>query len=133
MCGITAVIGSTLAPSELRVLAVAMSQRQRHRGPDWSGVWLDGAEGRGTALAHERLSIVDPFAGGQPIISRDGRLVLTVNGEIYNHVALRKEFEGRCVLRYFFFGYMLEFLSLLIVFFFLLLLFLCFANPSSKG
>ncbi|WP_133479440.1 asparagine synthase B [Cognatilysobacter segetis] len=69
----------------LRPLALAMSARQRHRGPDWSGVHAD----RAALLVHERLAIVDPVGGAQPIVSRDGDLVLAVNGEIYNHRELR--------------------------------------------
>lgn len=69
----------------LRVRAVAASRRQRHRGPDWSGVHVDD----GAILVHERLAIVDPASGAQPLLSRDGYLALTVNGEIYNHRELR--------------------------------------------
>ncbi len=71
----------------LRRQALELSQRQRHRGPDWSGVYVDA----GAILVHERLAIVDPASGAQPLRSRDGTLVLAVNGEIYNHRALRKE------------------------------------------
>ena len=71
----------------LRRQALELSQRQRHRGPDWSGVHVDA----GAILVHERLAIVDPASGAQPLRSRDGTLVLAVNGEIYNHRALRKE------------------------------------------
>jgi len=69
----------------LRPLALAMSARQRHRGPDWSGVHAE----RAALLVHERLAIVDPVGGAQPIVSRDSELVLAVNGEIYNHRELR--------------------------------------------
>jgi asparagine synthase (glutamine-hydrolysing) len=64
-----------------------MSQRQRHRGPDWSGVFVDD----GAILVHERLAIVDPASGSQPLRSRDGELALAVNGEIYNHRELRAD------------------------------------------
>jgi asparagine synthase (glutamine-hydrolysing) len=64
-----------------------MSKRVRHRGPDWSGVYA----GRRAILAHERLSIVDPASGGQPLKSVDGKIILTVNGEIYNHRDLRNK------------------------------------------
>jgi asparagine synthase (glutamine-hydrolysing) len=67
-----------------------MSKRVRHRGPDWSGIYT----GRTAILAHERLSIVDPASGGQPLKSKDGHLVLTVNGEIYNHRELREQLKG---------------------------------------
>lgn len=73
----------------LRPLALALSARQRHRGPDWSGVH---AEPR-ALLVHERLAIVDPEGGAQPLKSADGALVLAVNGEIYNHRALRTEWH----------------------------------------
>ena len=68
-----------------------MSRRIRHRGPDWSGIWCGGS----AILAHERLSIVDPQSGGQPLFSMDRLQVLAVNGEIYNHQAIRREYEGR--------------------------------------
>ena len=69
----------------LRRQALELSQRQRHRGPDWSGVFVDA----GVILVHERLAIVDPASGAQPLRSRDGVLALAVNGEIYNHQQLR--------------------------------------------
>jgi asparagine synthase (glutamine-hydrolysing) len=65
----------------LRRQALELSQRQRHRGPDWSGVYA----GPRALLVHERLAIVDPAGGAQPIRSADGTLALAVNGEIYNH------------------------------------------------
>jgi asparagine synthase (glutamine-hydrolysing) len=68
-----------------------MSQRLRHRGPDWSGIYVDGS----CILAHERLSIVDPQSGGQPLYSPDRRQVLAVNGEIYNHRDIRARFAGK--------------------------------------
>ena len=73
----------------LRPLALSLSALQRHRGPDWSGVH---AEPR-ALLVHERLAIVDPAGGAQPIVSADGTLVLAVNGEIYNHADVRRELE----------------------------------------
>ncbi|MDP7115122.1 MAG: asparagine synthase B [Myxococcota bacterium] len=86
MCGILAVLGA--APAEvpaLRKRVLRLQRRLRHRGPDWSGLHV-----RGTAvLAHERLAIVDPESGQQPLLSPDGKTALTVNGEIYNHRALR--------------------------------------------
>ncbi|WP_266172082.1 asparagine synthase B [Dyella subtropica] len=69
----------------LRRQALELSQRQRHRGPDWSGVFVDA----GVILVHERLAIVDPASGAQPLRSRDESLALAVNGEIYNHRELR--------------------------------------------
>jgi len=71
--------GADLAP--LRPLALSLSARQRHRGPDWSGVHVEAQ----ALLVHERLAIVDPAGGSQPLKSADGELVLAVNGEIYNH------------------------------------------------
>lgn len=67
-----------------------MSKKVRHRGPDWSGIYADGK----AILAHERLAIVDPASGKQPLFSEDKKLVLAANGEIYNHRALRKQFAG---------------------------------------
>ena len=89
MCSIFGIFG--LQPGDdiqtLRRQALDCSQRQRHRGPDWSGVYLDA----GAILVHERLAIVDPAGGSQPLLSEDGELALAVNGEIYNHVALKDE------------------------------------------
>jgi asparagine synthase (glutamine-hydrolysing) len=70
----------------LRRQALELSRRQRHRGPDWSGVFADDK----VILVHERLAIVDPASGAQPLRSRDGALALAVNGEIYNHRGLRE-------------------------------------------
>lgn len=67
-----------------------MSGKIRHRGPDWSGIYC----GEEAVMAHERLSIVDPASGGQPLYSSDRRMVLAVNGEIYNHQELRRPYEG---------------------------------------
>lgn len=87
MCSILGLFG--LHPGDdtdaLRRLALSLSQRQRHRGPDWSGVHVDA----GAILVHERLAIVDPAGGAQPIRSADGMLALAVNGEIYNHRELQ--------------------------------------------
>ena len=68
-----------------------MSQKIRHRGPDWSGIYCGGS----AILAHERLSIVDPESGGQPLYSPDRKQVLAVNGEIYNHQDIRRRFAGQ--------------------------------------
>ena len=73
----------------MRKTVVELSQRQRHRGPDWSGVHLTQT----AVLAHERLGIMDPESGNQPLVSSCGNIVLTVNGEIYNHAELRKELD----------------------------------------
>jgi len=86
MCGITGIIHHRTGQSEaLRAKALKMSARIRHRGPDWSGVYSS----EHCVLAHERLAIVDPFSGGQPLHAVDGKQVLAVNGEIYNHRDLR--------------------------------------------
>lgn len=91
MCSILGVFGSW--PDEdtllLRRRALELSQRQRHRGPDWSGVYVS----QGAILVHERLAIVDPEGGSQPLSSCDGGLTLAVNGEIYNHRELRRELK----------------------------------------
>ena len=76
---------------ELRSQVLEMSKKIRHRGPDWSGVYT----GDNAILSHERLSIVDPLSGKQPLVSDDGKLILAANGEIYNHKEIRKEFEGK--------------------------------------
>ncbi|MGS1078518.1 asparagine synthase B [Pseudoxanthomonas beigongshangi] len=89
MCSIFGIFGLQAGDdaTALRRQALELSQRQRHRGPDWSGVHLDD----GAILVHERLAIVDPAGGSQPLRSADGGLVLAVNGEIYNHRELKKE------------------------------------------
>lgn len=76
---------------ELRAQVLEMSKKIRHRGPDWSGVYT----GDNAILSHERLSIVDPLSGKQPLVSDDGKIILAANGEIYNHKEIRKEFEGK--------------------------------------
>lgn len=85
MCGIVSIFRIKGAQDELRAKALRMSQKIRHRGPDWSGIYCGGS----AILAHERLSIVDPMSGGQPLFAPDKRQVLAVNGEIYNHQDLR--------------------------------------------
>ena len=89
MCSIFGIFGLQPGddPQALRRHALECSQRQRHRGPDWSGVYLDD----GVILVHERLAIVDPAGGAQPLLSEDGELALAVNGEIYNHLTLKGE------------------------------------------
>ena len=76
---------------ELRNQVLEMSKTIRHRGPDWSGVYT----GNNAILSHERLSIVDPLSGKQPLVSDDGKIILAANGEIYNHMDIRKKFEGK--------------------------------------
>lgn len=87
MCGIVGIFDIKEQSSELRKKALRMSQKIRHRGPDWSGIYC----GTHAILCHERLSIVDPQSGKQPLYSPDGKQVLAVNGEIYNHQEIRQE------------------------------------------
>lgn len=87
MCGIVGVFELKKEPESLRSQVLKMAKKIRHRGPDWSGIYC----GSKAILAHERLSIVDPESGGQPLKSKDGKLILSVNGEIYNHRTIRTE------------------------------------------
>lgn len=91
MCGIVCAFDLKQSAQELRPQVLKMSKKIRHRGPDWSGIYADDK----AILAHERLSIVDPESGKQPLFSKDRKLVLAVNGEIYNHQEIRKQFEGK--------------------------------------
>ena len=90
MCGFIGIFDSTLPQRETREKALHMSSRIRHRGPDWSGVYCSER----CTLAHERLAIVDPLSGGQPLYSPDRKTVLAVNGEIYNHQGIRERLGG---------------------------------------
>ncbi|KDQ18026.1 hypothetical protein BOTBODRAFT_104578 [Botryobasidium botryosum FD-172 SS1] len=94
MCGITAIHGIE-QPAGFRMHAIAMSKRQRHRGPDWSGCHV----GKRSILVHERLAIVGVDTGAQPLVNDDGTLILAVNGEIYNHVALRKKLRPNTIFK----------------------------------
>ncbi len=89
MCGIVAIFNIKEQTPELRAKALSMSKKIRHRGPDWSGIYCGGS----AILAHERLSIVDPQSGGQPLYSPDKQQVLAINGEIYNHRDIRRRYE----------------------------------------
>ena len=91
MCGIVGILNVKEQTQQLRQKALRMSQKIRHRGPDWSGIYCGGS----AILAHERLSIVDPESGGQPLYSPDGKQVLAVNGEIYNHQEIRRRYAGK--------------------------------------
>ena len=91
MCGIVSILKVKEQTPQLRSKALKMSQKIRHRGPDWSGIYCGGS----AILAHERLSIVDPESGGQPLFSPDRRQVLAVNGEIYNHQLIRERYKGK--------------------------------------
>ncbi len=88
MCGIIAVFNTRDEAQALRPQVLKQSKTIRHRGPDWSGIYC----GENAILAHERLSIVDPESGGQPLKTKDGKVILSVNGEIYNHRDLRKRY-----------------------------------------
>jgi asparagine synthase (glutamine-hydrolysing) len=90
MCGIVCAFDLKEKAEGLRPQLLEMSKKVRHRGPDWSGIYAN----ENAILAHERLAIVDPASGKQPLFSPDGKLVLAANGEIYNHRELRKQFEG---------------------------------------
>lgn len=89
MCGITGIFNIKDHSEAYRKQTLEMSKRIRHRGPDWSGIYC----GKTAVLAHERLSIVDPASGKQPLISPDGKCILCVNGEIYNHRDLREQLK----------------------------------------
>ena len=88
MCGIVCALDINEKPEILRPQLLEMSKKLRHRGPDWSGIFSD----ENVVLAHERLAIVDPKSGKQPLYSKDGRYVLAANGEIYNHLELREKY-----------------------------------------
>ena len=88
MCGIVCAFNIKGDKEFVRANVLKMAQRVRHRGPDWSGIYSDD----NAILAHERLAIVDPTSGKQPIISQDGKKIIAVNGEIYNHQILRESF-----------------------------------------
>lgn len=85
MCGIIGAFDLVQEEATIRPQVLEMSKRIRHRGPDWSGIFSSSK----AILAHERLAIVDPQSGSQPLYSPDGKVVLAVNGEIYNHQELR--------------------------------------------
>ena len=91
MCGIVCAYELKQSADVLRPQLLEMSKKIRHRGPDWNGVYSDEK----AILAHERLSIVDPASGKQPLLSPDGKLILAANGEIYNHQELRKQLKGK--------------------------------------
>lgn len=90
MCGIVCAFELKESVEVLRPQVLKMSKKIRHRGPDWSGIF----DNNNAIMAHERLAIVDPISGKQPIYSKDKNLVLAANGEIYNHLSLRKELKN---------------------------------------
>ena len=89
MCGIVCAFDLKQSSTEVRPQILEMSKRLRHRGPDWSGIY----DCKNAILGHERLAIVDPTSGKQPLISPSNNLILAANGEIYNHSELRKPYE----------------------------------------
>jgi asparagine synthase (glutamine-hydrolysing) len=90
MCGILCAFDLKQSRDIIRPQVLEMSKKLRHRGPDWSGIYdTDNA-----ILSHERLAIVDPTSGKQPLISPSENLILAANGEIYNHQVLRKNCEN---------------------------------------
>ena len=91
MCGIVCAFDLKQSQEDLRPQILEMSKRIRHRGPDWSGIFSNEK----ALMGHERLAIVDPTSGNQPLYSQNRRYVLAANGEIYNHQELRKQFEGK--------------------------------------
>ena len=90
MCGIACIFNFNKNIESQRSAALDMSKKLRHRGPDWNGIYTS----RNAILAHERLAIVDPTSGKQPLFGSEDKLILAANGEIYNHLELRKKFSN---------------------------------------
>ena len=88
MCGFVGMFDIRSNTPQMRSRVLEMSRKIRHRGPDWSGVFASEK----AVISHERLAIVDPLSGGQPLYSKDRNIVLAVNGEIYNHQQIRKRY-----------------------------------------
>ncbi len=95
MCSVFGVLNLRQDIKVVRKMALRQSRLLRHRGPDWSGIYT----APNAVLAHERLAIVDVNTGAQPILSESGRQALAVNGEIYNHQAVREDFAGKYAFR----------------------------------
>ena len=93
MCGIVCAFDLKEKAEILRPKVLEIAKKIRHRGPDWSGIYSDDK----AIMAHERLAIVDPASGQQPLVSEDKKLILAANGEIYNHRELRKQFNGNYI------------------------------------
>jgi asparagine synthase (glutamine-hydrolysing) len=91
MCGFVGIFDLKVKSEDLRAQVLKMSKKIRHRGPDWSGIYC----GEKAIMSHERLSIVDVASGKQPLFSKDGNLILAVNGEIYNHQEIRERYAGK--------------------------------------
>ncbi|XP_072996793.1 asparagine synthetase [glutamine-hydrolyzing] 2 [Typha latifolia] len=90
MCGILAVLGCSDPSLARRSRIIELSRRLRHRGPDWSGIHTY----QDCYLAHQRLAIIDPTSGDQPLYNEDKSIIVTVNGEIYNHEELRAKLKS---------------------------------------
>lgn len=95
MCGIVGIFRIKQQTQDLRKKALKMSQKLRHRGPDWSGIYVGGS----AILAHERLSIVDPQSGGQPLYSPDHKQVLAVNGKFITIVTSAPSMQASMISR----------------------------------
>ncbi|HAS62798.1 MAG TPA: asparagine synthase B, partial [Vibrio sp.] len=91
MCSIFGILDIKSDAAQLRPVALEMSKKLRHRGPDWSGIYTSD----NAILAHERLAIVGLNSGAQPIYSPNGKHILAVNGEIYNHKEIRARYEDK--------------------------------------
>lgn len=91
MCGIVCAFNLKEDSEKLRTQILGMSKKLRHRGPDWSGIYTH----KNAVMSHERLAIIDPISGKQPLFSPDKKVVLAVNGEIYNHLELRKHLKNK--------------------------------------
>jgi asparagine synthase (glutamine-hydrolysing) len=91
MCGIVCAFDLKENSDKLRPIILEMSKKVRHRGPDWSGIHCE----KNAILSHERLAIIDPASGKQPLYSNNGKIILAVNGEIYNHREIRKNFKNK--------------------------------------
>lgn len=97
MCGIFAIFSSSLDPADLRKELIKCSSKLRHRGPDWSGYMVvekEGCRPLNHGIAHERLAIMDPESGEQPLVSRDGNIIVAANGEIYNYKEIYHELSA---------------------------------------
>ena len=93
MCGIFAIFSSSFSETDLRRELITCSSRLRHRGPDWSGYKVIEADpnmgiSHAHGIAHERLAIMDPESGSQPLVSPDNSVIVAANGEVYNYKAL---------------------------------------------
>jgi len=91
MCGIVCAFNLKEDSEKLRAQVLGMSKKLRHRGPDWSGIYTH----KNAVMSHERLAIVDPTSGKQPLFSADKKIILAANGEIYNHLELRKQLKNK--------------------------------------